>query len=272
MSSEFLTTKQIIEKYNVRPQKYMGQNFLWDLNIVKKIVQSADISKKDIIVEVGPGLGIITQGLVKKAKKVIAVEKDRAMVEILNDLFKGYNNIEIIKEDILELIENKKLPKNYSVVANIPYYLTSNLIRKLLECKTPPNQMTLIIQKEVAQRICEKKNLNLLAISVQIYAKPEIISYISKNSFWPKPKVDSAIIKISDIKKQKPNKYFFKIVKAGFSHPRKQIVNNLAEQLNFDKNTLKQWLIKNNIDYRQRPETLSLKDWIGLSKNFENIV
>jgi len=156
------------------------------------------------------------------------------------------------------------------VVANIPYYLTSPLIRKFLEEKNPPQEMVLMLQKEVAQRICSKPpDMNLLAVSVQFYAEPKIISYVSKNCFWPAPKIDSAIIKIiPKIKKQIKNDLFFKVVKAGFSQPRKQLVNNLSKTLKLTKEQTIALLIKNNIKPNQRAETLSIEDWIKLTNSF----
>ena len=164
-------------------------------------------------------------------------------------------------------------------MANIPYYITSPVIRKFLESENQPEIMVLMIQKEVAQRICSKPpKMNLLAISVQFYSNPKIISYVSKSCFWPKPKVDSAIIKLN-VEKEKPKvdrKLFFKIVKAGFSHPRKQLVNNLFSELvlgsenklKLEKEKVKLWLLKNKIKPEQRAQTLEIKDWEKLAKSF----
>ena len=264
--------KELLAKYEARPSKGLGQNFLIDKNILDKIIDSADIKPTDIILEVGPGIGVLTQELAKRAGKVIAVEKDHTMIEILKETLKDYKHIEVINGDILKF--NPALyAKKYKVVANIPYYLTSPLIRKFLEEKDQPEEIILMLQKEVAQRICSKPpNMNLLAVSVQFYATPAIISYVSKNCFWPAPKIDSAIIKITPKDKYhvQPD-LFFKIVKAGFSQPRKQLVNNLAtlKSLNgvkLDKVKISEWLLKNNISQNQRAETLNIKDWINLSK------
>jgi 16S rRNA (adenine1518-N6/adenine1519-N6)-dimethyltransferase len=268
--------EKTLKYYRISPIKRLGQNFLIDKNILRKIIEAAEISKEDVVLEVGPGIGNLTIELAKRVKKVIAVEKDKRMIEILKENLKNFKNVEIVEGDIREIIFAivKKIAGNYKVVANIPYYLTSNLIRRLLELERKPKLIVLMVQKEVAQRICAKPpKMNLLAVSVQFYAKPEIVSYVSKNSFWPRPKVDSAIIKIKpliDADRRPINAdLFFKIVKAGFSHPRKQLINNLTEKLKMEKERVKNWLLKNGIEPTQRAETLNIEDWINLTKSLE---
>ena len=213
------------------------------------------MSKKDIVLEIGPGKGALTKELVEKAKKVIAIEKDSRMAEYLKDI----PNLEVIYGDVLkiklDLIFNK-------VVANIPFYITGPIIRLFLESENPPKQLTLIIQKEVAQRICDKKKSSILSLSVWFYADAKIISYISKKAFSPIPKVDSAIIQITPKKKYdiNPDK-FFKIIKAGFSHPRKQLINNLSKNLDMNKEELE--FLK-----KVRAEDLSIDNWISLVSRF----
>jgi len=277
------TIKELLSKYEARPSKGLGQNFLVDKNVLGKIVDSANIKPSDFILEVGPGLGTLTQELASKAKHVLAIEKDKTMIEILKETLKNYKNVEVISGDILklkidELIANCKLKiENYKVVANIPYYLTSPLIRKMLETEFPPKDLVLMLQKEVAQRICSlPPNMSLLAVSVQFYAEAKIISTVSKNSFWPAPKVDSAIIKITPHPLSFPRKQefreftdlFFQVVKAGFSQPRKQLVNNLSKTLKLSREEIIEWLTKNNINPTQRAETLSVDDWKNLTNNY----
>jgi 16S rRNA (adenine1518-N6/adenine1519-N6)-dimethyltransferase len=271
-----LSPKEILKKYKIFPSKRLGQSFLIDKKVLKKTVEVADLSKNDTVLEVGPGIGNLTIELAKKVKKVIAVEKDERMVEILKERLEEerIKNVEIVNEDILKFLPSFKPRRSYKVVANIPYYLTSRLIRNLLEMERKPKLIVLMVQKEVAQRICAKPpKMNLLAVSVQFYAKPEIVSYVSKNSFWPRPKVDSAIIKIKpliDADRRPINAdLFFKIVKAGFSHPRKQLTNNLTEKLKMEKEKVKNWLLKNGIEPTQRAETLNIEDWINLTKSLE---
>jgi len=271
------TLKELLSKYETRPSKGLGQNFLIDKNVLRRIIESADIKPNDIILEVGPGAGTLTQELARKAKKVIAVEKDRTMIEILKKTLKDFNNVEVVQGDILKLNLEPYTLNPYKIIANIPYYLTSHLIRKFLEEKNQPQEMILMLQKEVAQRICAKPpQMSLLAVSVQFYAEPKIISYVSKNCFWPSPKVDSAIIKIkpqvSEDKKQAGPDLFFKIIKAGFSQPRKQLAGNLSKILKMDKEKTGAWLLNNNVNPSQRAETLSVEDWIRLAKTGKVVI
>ncbi len=287
--------KELLFQYDTRALKGLGQNFLINKNILQKIIETANLKATDIILEIGPGIGTLTKELAQRVKKVIAVEKDKKMCEILKETLSDFKNIKIINGDILK-IENCKLKiENYKVVANLPYYIASPVIRKFLEAENPPESMVLTLQKEVAQRICAKPpDMSLLSVSVQFYAVPKIIFYVSKNYFWPSPKVDSAIIKItplsfrrgpsSAVRGRASNQLFFKIVKAGFSQPRKQLAGNLAKNLlgeakekSFgrtglpmlkDKKEVEIWLLKNNIKPNQRAETLSVKDWINLINSF----
>lgn len=260
--------KSILQKHNFKPKKHLGQNFLIDETILQKIVKTADISKNDTVLEVGPGLGVLTAELAKKAKKVIAVEKDAESVKILKQILKDYKNIELIQGDILKI--DLSLQENYKIVANIPYYLTSPLIRKFLEYENPPKEMVLLVQKEVAERICAKPGkMSLLAVAVQFYSQPKKIFNVSKNSFWPKPKVDSALIKISNIKRpiDIDIEKFFKVVKAGFSSPRKQLINNLSKGLKIKKEIIQDIFKKLNIDFKIRAEALSVEEWKRIAKN-----
>ncbi len=258
--------KELLEKYRIKPNKRMGQSFLIDKNILDKIIETAHISKDNIILEIGSGLGNLTKRLAQKAKKVIAIEKDKKLIEPLKNTLREYDNVEIIQGDILK--NELKLPLNYKIIANIPYYLTSSLIRKFLESENQPQEMTLLIQKEVAQRMTTKPpRMNLLSISVQFYAQPEITFHVSKNCFWPKPKVDSALIKMSEIKKPKgvDIERFFQLVKVGFSSPRKQLVNNLSSKLGLDRGGIKKTLIDIGLDEKIRAEGLRIEDWVKLS-------
>lgn len=277
--------KDLFKEHSLKPLKRFGQNFLTDKEALNKIVAAAELFPQDLVLEIGPGIGALTQELAKKAAKVIAVEKDRNMVSILKETLKGFNNVEIIEGDIRFLKISNLL--KYKVVGNLPFYLTAPVIRKFLEnTQAQPACMVLVAQKEVGQRICaQPPRMNLLAVSVQIYSKPEIVSYVSKNSFWPQPKVDAAIIKITPFNSGFPkspksggiseiNKsLFFKIVKAGFSQPRKQLINNLSrlrqdfggQAKKLDKEEVKKWLLKNNVQPAQRAETLTIEDWLRLT-------
>ena len=261
-------TKELLKKYNIRPNKTMGQNFLINEDIIKKTIEAADLNENDTILEVGPGLGILTKELVKNSKKVIAIEKDKQMIEILKKELGDCDNLEMIHGDVLDEIKNSRLQiQDYKVVANIPYYLTSHLIRTLLESENQPKEIVLLIQKEVAEKICASyPKMNLLSISVKFYGKPEIISYVSKEDFIPEPKIDSAIIKITNIKKpENVNiKNFFKLVKAGFSSKRKQLANNLSTKLYLNKEEIKTALTECDLDIQIRAERLQIEDWLKL--------
>ncbi|MBZ9569546.1 ribosomal RNA small subunit methyltransferase A [Patescibacteria group bacterium] len=269
--------KDLLKKYKARPLKRLGQNFLIDKSVLQKIIESANLHSKDIVLEIGPGVGILTQEITKRVKKVITIEKDQKMVEILKETLKDFKNIEIIQEDVLKSnIQNLISNIQYKIVANLPYYIVSPVIRKFLELpEARPLEMVLMVQKEVAQRICARPpKMSILAVSVQFYAKPEIISFVSKKSFWPQPKVDSGIVKITPkttLQRTGLCKLFFKIVKAGFSHPRKQIVNNLSKMLKLNKEKIRKWLLKNGIEPIQRAETLTVKDWLKLTRNWYKI-
>ncbi len=269
------TIKNLLKKYKVFPKKRLGQNFLIDKKVLGKIIKAAHLHLKDIILEIGPGTGFLTRALSKRVKKVITVEKDPQMVEILKETIKDFKNIKIIQGDILKINPRRYnlKPRTYKVVANLPYYIVSPVMRKFLESKNRPELMVLMVQKEVAQRIVARPpKMSLLAVSVQFYAKPEIISLVSKKSFWPSPKVDSAILKIIPRKSAYSisvnQLLFFKIVKAGFSQPRKQLINNLSKGLKIDRQKIKNWLLKNKIQPTQRAETLNLQDWLKLAKTF----
>ena len=213
----FIPTK--MRSSDIKPKRSLGQNFLINQGILDKIVRAAEVGPKDTVVEVGPGTGNLTRKLSEKAKRVVAVEKDHRLIEELKEKFKN-SNVEIIEEDILKLkAESLKLKVGeYKIVANIPFYITSHFLRTVFEEWPKPKLIVLTVQKEVAQRIMAKPpHMNLLALSVQFYSSPTIIGYISKGSFRPMPKVDSAIIKLVPKKDTSVNKdIFFKLIKAGF--------------------------------------------------------
>jgi 16S rRNA (adenine1518-N6/adenine1519-N6)-dimethyltransferase len=264
--------KSLLKQYQARPSKRFGQNFLADRGIVRKIVEAAEITGKDTVLEIGPGTGELTREIVKAAGKVIAVEKDPRMVQILKGSLRDVVNLKIVQGDIrrLDIRECGIKEDDYKAVGNLPFYLTAPAIRRFLESEKPPSSMTLVVQKEVGQRICQKPpRMNLLSVSVQAYAEPKIIFYISKKSFWPQPEVDAALIKITP--KDVPigdTGLFFKIVKAGFSQPRKQLGNNLSKKLGLGKNEAESWLKANGIEPSRRAETLSLQEWMKLAEGY----
>lgn len=258
-------TKYIIEKYNVNPNKRLGQNFLICEESINKIAE--DVKKDDIILEIGPGLGTLTEVLLNKAKKVIAVELDPKMCKILKERFIAYNNIEIINEDILKVDINKIAP-NVKVVANLPYYITTSIITHLL--KTNIKDITILIQKEVADRICAtpgKKTAGAITYFVNYYADSFIVADVEKEKFIPSPKVTSSIIKLTKLEKPrvevKDEKLFFELIKTNFTKRRKTIINSLSSII--DKETLKEVLNKLNINCNIRGEELSLKQYADIT-------
>lgn len=232
----------------------------------------ACLKDKEAVLEIGPGKGVLTEKLLQTGARVVAVEKDRAFIPLLKEKFAGCSDqLKIVEGDIL-----KKLPelavslKKYKVVANIPYYLTNHLIRQLLETRPRPQKIILMIQKEVAQRIiAQAPKATLLGVAVQFYARAKILLTVPKEKFRPQPKVDSAVISIVPEKKVlAEEKIFFKVLKTGFSQPRKTLKNNLATLLAGDNEKAEQWLAKCKIKPNQRAQELKLKDWTCLVKNF----
>lgn len=280
MNSSAKNTRAILKNYQISPAKRLGQNFLIDKTAINKIIQTAEIKPTDNILEIGPGTGALTEKLSQKAKKVTAIEKDIEIVKLLKKSLPK-KNIEIISGDALKMIDSfyrltfgsaeKQKEKEYKLIANLPYYITSHLIRKVLESKDPPKEATLVVQKEVGQRICaQPPKMSLLAVSVQFYATTALIGFISKDSFWPKPKVDSAIIKLT-LKKERPiidPDTFFKVVRAGFSQPRKRLANNLSKELKLSKEEIAKHFHRLAISPQERAESLRVDDWINLAKAF----
>ncbi len=245
------------------PSKKLGQYFLIDKKAVSKIITVADISLKDTILEIGPGAGALTRSLCEKAKRVVAVEKDPKMVTFLQEDLGDLKNFQVYHGDILSF--NLQGLKNYKVVGNLPFYLTNPTIRKFLESKNRPQDMTFLVQKELARRICASPpKMNLLAVSIQFYSSPKIISYIKKSSFLPQPKIDTAILRIKPDKQRRSlefNDKFFRVVKAGFSQPRKQLANNLAKELQLNKEDIKEIIKKVETKNNIRAEALNIKKW-----------
>lgn len=257
-------------KLLITPKKSLGQNFLVNPRILDKIVAAAEITKEDTVLEVGPGTGNLTKKLAEKAGRIIAVEKDRRLVDSLKESFKK-TNTEIIEADILKfrISDLEFRVSDYKIVGNIPYYITSQFLRTVFEKWPRPKLIVLTIQKEVAQRILAKPpKMNLLAVSVQFFTEPKIIGYISKENFRPRPKVDSALIKLTPREKLPINdtEKLFKIVRAGFSQKRKKLINNLSEKSGIIKEELLEILKRIGVEPNSRAENLSLKQWAELIK------
>lgn len=264
---------------NISQKKSLGQNFLINQGILDKIIDASEINEEDIILEIGPGTGNLTEKLSEtlrqssgqEAGRVIAIEKDRRLITELQEKFKT-TNVELIEGDVLNLkIENLNLKdEEYKIVANIPYYITSHLIKIIFEKWPRPKLIVLTIQKEVARRIMAKPpRMNLLALSVQFFSNPKIIGYVSKGSFRPIPKVDSAIIRLipkSEKPKNEQKDLFFKLTRAGFSEKRKLLITNIAREFVMMKEDLFKAFDKIGIQQNARAENLSLNQWVELAK------
>lgn len=266
-----LSAKNLLKGKKTFPKKRLGQNFLCDRNIIGKMIETAGLTREDSVLEIGPGTGNLTREIAKTAGRAAVVEFDPKMVEILKETLKDFPAVEIIEIDILKFDE-KRIKPPYKVVSNLPFYLAAPVIRKFLESGNPPESLTVIVQKEVAQRITAKPpRMSILAVAVQYYAAAGIGGYISKNCFWPAPKVDCAILKIVPDVRHWDEKFdagFFKIVKAGFSQPRKQLAGNFSKNLKIPKREAEAWMRENAIDPARRAETLSVEQWIGLARSF----
>ena len=278
-------TKFIMKKYGIRANKSLGQNFLVSDEAVERIVESAEISKEDLVIEIGPGLGTLTNELLKKAKKVIAIELDSRMVEILEERFSLFNNFEIINDDVLKVDlvniiksekENNEI-KEAKIVANLPYYITTPIIMKLLESRLDLESITVMIQKEVAERLCAipgEKQSGAITYSVYYYAEAYKVLEVKNTSFIPAPEVDSEVIKLK-IRKETPikvesEKKLFKIIKYAFMQRRKTLLNALSKcDLFKNKEEIKKIFDELDFDERIRGEELSLEDFAKIANKIE---
>ncbi|MBN1189731.1 MAG: ribosomal RNA small subunit methyltransferase A [Dehalococcoidales bacterium] len=283
-------TREMLRTYDLRAKKGLGQHFLVDSSALTRIVQAAGLSQHDLVLEIGPGMGVLTSELVKKAGYVVAVELDKDLYEILRSSFASYTRFSLLNKNILEvdpgqLIENEKnhmppgldLAGQYKLVANLPYYITQPIIRHFCEAASKPSVMVIMVQKEVARNIvAEPGDLGILAISVQFYGRPEIIDYVPAGCFFPVPKVDSAILKITLFPaprlKVTSDKSFFTIVRAGFCARRKQVANSLAQGLDLPKAEIISLMQKAGISPQKRPETLTLEEWAVLENTFHEVL
>ena len=268
----FKTTylKELCQKYGLSPSKKYGQNYLVSEGVIDKIIEASDLKKTDTVIEVGPGFGVLTFALVEKVEKVISFEIEQKLREYWEE--NKPDNLEIVWGNALSRLMTYDLGlRTYKVVANIPYQITSNLLRVLLESENKPESITVMVQKEVAERICAKSgDMSLLSVSVQYYGEPKIIARVNKGNFWPSPKVDSAVLSIKTSKhesiKTVNDEEFFKVVKAGFTNKRKQLWRNLSEGLKIDKGKIKNILIEIVGNEKVRAEELSVVQWVKICK------
>ena len=272
-------TIEVLKKYNFVFQKRFGQNFLIDTHVLEKIVRAADITKEDYVLEIGPGIGTLTQYLAEAAGGVTAVEIDKSLIPILDDTLHGFENVEVINQDILKfdinaLVKEKNGGKPIKIVANLPYYITTPIIMSLFENQIPIHSITIMVQKEVADRMKVgpgTKDYGALSLAVQYYAKPEIIAQVPQNCFMPRPKVGSTVIQL--IRHEEPpvqvenEEKMFALIRASFNQRRKTLLNGLrnCRELNLSKEVIEEALNICGFPLNVRGETLSLEDFGRLS-------
>ncbi len=281
-------TIAVLQKYHFNFQKKFGQNFLIDTHVLEKIIDAAGVMKEDFVLEIGPGIGTMTQYLAEAAREVTAVEIDKNLIPILADTLSGYDNVAVINEDILKLdiskiAEEKNGGKPIKVVANLPYYITTPIIMGLFESHVPIDSITIMVQKEVADRMQEKpgsKEYGALSLAVQYYAKPEIVAVVPPNCFMPRPKVGSAVIRLTR-HEQTPvqvddEKLMFRIIRASFNQRRKTLANGLSNfpEIHLEKELIQQSIEELGLPVNVRGEMLSLEQFAELSnilgKKIEN--
>jgi 16S rRNA (adenine1518-N6/adenine1519-N6)-dimethyltransferase len=256
-----------LRQHGLRPDKSLGQNFLVDETALRRVVEAAAIGPDDDVLEIGPGLGSLTRHLCAAARRVVAVELDGDLIPILEDVLRPWRNVRIVQGDILRVAPGELFERSgYLVVANIPYYITSAVIRHLLEAPARPARLVLTVQREVAERITAGPGeMSLLALSVQVYGEPTVAAYIPAGAFYPPPKVDSAVIRI-DLYPQPlistdQLDVFFRLIKAGFSQKRKNLRNALSGGLGISAQAAETLLLASEVDPRQRAETLGFGEW-----------
>jgi len=270
-------TKRRLRQLGLKARKGLGQHFLVDGGVLEVITSAAGLTSDDLVVEVGPGLGILTGELAKKAGEVIAIELDDRLAALLKETLACYKNVTIVNDDVLniepeELLERQRSPA-YKVVANLPYYITSPVLRHFLTASAKPRVMVVMVQEEVAEAITAGPgDMGILSISVQFYGRPEIVSRVPAQAFYPAPEVGSAVLKIDVYPKPRfdvEEENFFELVRAGFAAPRKQLANSLAQGLGLGKELVLPLLEKAGIEPLRRAETLSLEEWARLVRAFE---
>lgn len=262
-----------VEPIRIRPKKSLGQNFLVNRKSLQKIVSSAEVKYTDTIVEIGPGTGLLTEILGQKAQSVLAVEMDRELVNLLRVKFRHVPSVKIIEQDARKWNpETINLP--YKVVANLPYYAANHILRRFLESSHPPQLLVVTVQKEVAELIVATKGeMRVLSVSVQVYAKPSIVGYLNPESFRPRPKIQSAIVRLDVLETPlislAEREGFFDLVRAGFSSARKQLPNSLSNIYKISTAEIKETLINCGIDPKSRAQSLEIEDWKRLYQIFK---
>ena len=273
-----LNVRNLLREHGLIPKKSLGQNFLVENGALEKVVNAAEIEPVDVVLEIGAGLGSLTRFLSVTARKVVAVELDSHLLPILETVLGSRGNVELVYGDILKLDPARLISVDqYLVVANIPYYITSAIFRHLLAAKRKPRRIVMTIQREVAQRICaEPGDMSLLALSVQVFGTAKIVAKISAGSFYPAPKVDSAVIRVDlypePLVEASMLDRFFQLIRAGFGQKRKMLRKSLAAGLSLPVPVVEDMLLQNEIDPTRRAETLSLDEWGKLTEYYDELI
>lgn len=265
-------TRRIMRQFGIQPDKRLGQNFLIEQTALDQILQAAEVDQDDVVLEIGAGLGVLTCALAARARRVIAIEFDARLLPVLQWTTQSFSNVDIIRGDVLEMdLSQLTGGVPYKVVANIPYNITSHLIRKLMEASHPADLVVLTIQREVAQRIVAKPgSMSLLALSVQLYGVPRIAAKISSGCFYPRPNVDSAVIRIEVTHEPQVSATelttLFDLARAGFGQKRKQLKNALSHGLSWTEERTMEILDRAGVDPKTRAQELEVEQWVQLTR------
>lgn len=276
--SDIGTIKEILSRHGFNFSKGLGQNFLINPSVCPKMAELSSAGEGVGVIEIGPGIGVLTQELCERADKVVAVEIDQRLIPVLEETLGDYDNLKVINEDVMkldlnELIENEFKGMKVVVCANLPYYITSPVIMKLLEDKLPIESITVMVQKEAARRICAEvgsRESGAVTVAVNFYSKPEMLFSVSAGSFMPAPKVDSAVMKLNVYKEPlfelEDDKKFFTAVKAAFAQRRKTVLNSVSSSLGLEKSAVNELLLDSGVNPQSRAEKLSMEDFAEISK------
>jgi 16S rRNA (adenine1518-N6/adenine1519-N6)-dimethyltransferase len=263
------SVSQLLKQFDIKPQKGLGQNFLISDGILDRIVDAAELDEQDVVVEVGAGLGTLTRRLAERAGRVIALELDERLIPLLRQVLAPYGHVKIVQGDILAFRPEELVSAPYKVVANLPYYITSAILRHFLEASAKPSRLVVTVQKEVAERIVAAPGeMSLLAVSVQLYGRPRVVAKAPAGAFYPSPGVKSAVVCIdthsSPRLTMEQEAGFFDLVRAGFAQRRKQLRNSLSQGLKLPAEEVVRLLRRAGLDEKQRPQELSVEEWVRL--------
>lgn len=269
-----MNIKKRLKKYGLRPNTNAGQHFLLDESILESIVETAGLSREETVLEIGPGPGNLTVFLAQAAGRVIAVESDSNIIRVLEESTEEFSNVEIVNQDVFQWRRQASDIGDYKIVANLPYYITSKILREFISQSPKPKSLTLLVQDEVADRITARPGqMSLLSLSIQYYAEAHKVATVPRTAFWPKPEVNSAIIMIENLKENKPeDKDFFQTARVGFSSRRKQLQNNIKSGFRLSTKDVLDVFEKVGINPTARPQELTILEWDKLSSLLKKLI